>query len=229
MGFEINEVVLYSRGFHEYRSMFNLTKKDFKRSILSVADGPASFHAKMAEKGVHITSLDPVYGCSPKDIERRFYETFDDIFMQIKRESDADPSWCWSFYDDAYDMKRRCEKSFHRFMDEYRTHKKRGYIAGAMPHLPFPDASFDLVICSHFLFLYSHVLDKKFHWHCIREMLRVGREIRVYPLHMMDSSISGFLDPIMAKLVAHGFQVELVPVDYQVRERAHKMLRVCHR
>lgn len=37
------------------------------------------------------------------------------------------------------------------------------YIPGSLPMLPFPDKTFELALCSHFLFLYSEHFDAAFH------------------------------------------------------------------
>ncbi|MEM6452808.1 MAG: SAM-dependent methyltransferase, partial [Cyanobacteria bacterium P01_D01_bin.105] len=64
MAMQLDSVVPFGRSFDEYVNMFSLTATDLHRSILSVADGPASFNAEGTERGYKIQSLDPLYAFS---------------------------------------------------------------------------------------------------------------------------------------------------------------------
>ncbi|MFP6584091.1 MAG: hypothetical protein VCD00_16245 [Candidatus Hydrogenedentota bacterium] len=57
---QINDVLPWGRSLAEYQAMFALTDADLECSILSCADGPASFNAEMTAGGHPITSVDPV-------------------------------------------------------------------------------------------------------------------------------------------------------------------------
>ena len=48
---QLDQVVPFGRSFDEYVRMFSLSEADLQCSILSVADGPASFNAEGTEKG----------------------------------------------------------------------------------------------------------------------------------------------------------------------------------
>jgi hypothetical protein len=69
------------------------------------------------------------------------------------------------------------------FLRDYEQGKAEGrYIVGTLPNLPFERASFDLALCSHFLFLYSDELSLTFHQQSIDAMCAVAREARIFPL-----------------------------------------------
>ena len=54
-----------------------------------------------------------------------------------------------------------------RFLDDYDVGRLEGrYVAAEFPAIPFDDCSFDLAVCSHFLFLYSEHLSQQFQWLC---------------------------------------------------------------
>ncbi len=223
-GFSLPSVILYSRSLGEYRDMFNLTGKDLKRSILGVADGVSSFNMQMDKKGRPMTSVDPVYALNSKDITALFRSNLDDIFSQITRES---TSWQWHYYEDAKAMRKHCEKAFQRFIEHYPNAKKKQYVNAQLPDLPFKDDSYELVLSAHLLFLYEHLFDLRFHWLSLMEMLRVGKEVRVFPLVNIQGECSSHLDPIMARLLRHGFKVDLVPVPYCIRgDVPQRMLRI---
>jgi len=52
--------------------------------------------------------------------------------------------------------------AFNNFLDDYETHHQ-SYIYAKLPNLPFPDQAFDLVLSSHFLFLYSSITEGDLH------------------------------------------------------------------
>lgn len=72
MAMQLKEVVPFGRSLEEYRLMFNLTEADIEKSILSVADGPASFNAEMAKINKSVISLDPLYRFDALEIRNRF-------------------------------------------------------------------------------------------------------------------------------------------------------------
>ena len=69
-----------------------------------------------------------------------------------------------------------------KFLDDYDEEKRQGRSGAAeLPTIPFLDQSFDLAVCSHFLFLYTEHLSAAFHHSAIQELYRVAREVRVFP------------------------------------------------
>ncbi len=54
------------------------------------------------------------------------------------------------------------------------------FVPAQLPELPFFDGTFDLALCSHFLFLCSEHHDAKFHIHALRELCRVAQEVRIF-------------------------------------------------
>ena len=92
---QLDRVVPFGRSLDEYIHMFALSETDLKKSILSVADGPASFNAEGTAKGYKIQSCDPLYVFGADEIRDRFYAVRDDIINQIENTRD---SWVWSYH-----------------------------------------------------------------------------------------------------------------------------------
>ena len=114
-----------------------------------------------------------------------------------------------------------------RFLGDLERGRNEGrYLPHALPALPFPSGSFDLALCSHFLFLYSAAFDATFHRTALGELLRVAREVRVFPLLTMDGAASPHLAPVMADLRRAGYRVIVRRVDYEVMRRGDRMLLV---
>ncbi len=96
----------------------------------------------------------------------------------------------------------------------------------ALPVLPFADASFDLALCSHFLFLYSSQLGKRFHVSAVREMCRVAAEVRVFPLLALGGSRSPHVDHCADDLRGSGFDVVIQGVPYEFQRGGDQMMRI---
>lgn len=80
------------------------------------------------------------------------------------------------------------------------------------------------MLCSHCLFTYTEQLDYAFHLAAIREMLRVGREVRVFPLLDMNAEVSEHLAGVEGELRDDGYTVERVKVDYEFQIGGNEMI-----
>lgn len=102
------------------------------------------------------------------------------------------------------------------------------YQAQELPSLDFADGTFALALCSHFLFLYSTHYDLTFHQDSIREMLRVSREVRIFPLLTLMLDRSPYLDAIINTFQREGYRVEIVQVPYELQKGGNEMLSIRH-
>jgi len=92
--------------------------------------------------------------------------------------------------------------------------------------LPVEDQTFGLALCSHFLFLYSEQLSAEFHCQAIREMLRVAKEIRLFPLLTLGRQHSPHLDLVCDHFRSAGRTCDIEPVDYEFQRGGNEMLRI---
>ena len=104
---------------------------------------------------------------------------------------------------------------------------KRGarYVTAELPDLPFANNTFDLALCSHFLFLYES-LGLDVHVESVVELCRVAREVRVFPLMQLDGQISRNVAVVLEKVLSLGCTAEIVIVPYEFQRGASEMLRV---
>ena len=100
------------------------------------------------------------------------------------------------------------------------------YVAGALPDLPFANTSFDLALCSHFLFLYSNDLSLDFHRRSILELCRVAAEVRIFPLLDMDGRPSPHVTPLLHDLPRQNLRAAIERVDYEFQRGGNEMLRL---
>lgn len=85
---------------------------------------------------------------------------------------------------------------------------------------------FDLVLSSHFLFLYDHIFDFDFHIDTMQEMLRVGSEVRIFPLLDLSGRYSSLVDPVAAGITDRNFRVSVETVPYEFQRGGNQMIRV---
>src|SRR5207253_674088 len=90
------------------------------------------------------------------------------------------------------------------------------YIPGALPVLPFKDGAFELALCSHLLFLYSDNLSYVFHVEAIQEMLRVAKEVRIFPLLNVNAERSIHLDRILKEFPDKKIEIRKVDYEFQI-------------
>jgi ubiquinone/menaquinone biosynthesis C-methylase UbiE len=117
--------------------------------------------------------------------------------------------------------------AMNEFLADYESATDRTrYVAAALPDLPFPDDSFDLALCSHFLFLYSTDLSLDFHRRSILDLFRVAAELRIFPLLDMDGRPSPHVQPLLRDLPRHSLQATIEPVEYEFQRGGNEMLRI---
>ncbi len=224
MPMQLEKVVPFGRSLAEYVCMFNLNETDRQKRILGVGDGPASFNAEATKLGWQVTSIDPIYEFSGADILDRFNQVVDNIIQQVK----ASPQdWVWSYHQSADDLRQNRVQAIQTFIADYESGQQQArYRVGALPNLPFPDQSFDLALCSHFLLLYSDHYDLQFHLDAIQAMLQVSIEVRIFPLLTLMLQRSPYLEPIQQIFGDRGYQVTIEPVAYELQKGGNEMLRI---
>ena len=178
--FTLDEVVPWGRSFDEYRRMFALCDADLQRSVLGCADGPSSFNAEATRRGAKVISADPLYRFANAEIRERIEATSEQILEQTRRNVDE---FVWDTIRSIDELGAVRMEAMRSFLEDFESGKRQGrYVDAELPTLSFPDASFDLALCSHFLFLYTEQLTAAFHQAAIRELCRVAAEVRIFPL-----------------------------------------------
>ncbi|MEM6597448.1 MAG: SAM-dependent methyltransferase [Cyanobacteria bacterium P01_C01_bin.69] len=225
MAMQLDQVVPFGRSFDEYVRMFLLSEADLQCSILSVADGPASFNAEGMERGYRIQSCDPLYAFGADEIKVRFNAVVDGIIEQVENTAD---SWVWSYHASPAALKAHRVEVMERFCEDYEQGRQEGrYRVGALPKLDYADACYDIGLSSHFLFLYSEQLDLDFHVGAIADMLRICKEVRIFPLLTLAQKRSPYVASVMAQLKQAGYETRIETVDYELQLGGNEMLRIC--
>ena len=204
--------------------MFALSDDDLKTRILGCADGPAGFNAEATRRGSRVISIDPLYEFSAEQIRQRIAATAEDILEQTKRNVDE---FIWDEITSIENLHRVRMAAMDDFLADYDAGRRDGrYVTAAAPALPFESASFDLAVCSHFLFLYSEQLGQQFHEDAIVELCRVADEVRIFPLIALGTLPSPYLDSTTAKMRDLNYAVTIERVPYQFQKGGNEMMRI---
>ena len=194
---------------------------------MSCADGPASFNAEATARGIRVISGDPLYRWQAKQIRERISATSEEVLDQTRRNAHE---FVWDTIRSVDELGRLRLAAMERFLEDFESGKlEQRYIEGEFPTLPFANDSFDLAVCSHFLFLYTNHLTEDFHLGPIEDMCRIASEARIFPLLALGGQRSQHLAPATDRLTALGYTVSIERVDYEFQRGGNEMLRVKRR
>ena len=226
MSITLDQVVPWGRSLEEYRRMFDMSERDLDAKILGCGDGPASFNAEMTALGRSVVSCDPIYAFSKEQIARRVEDTYDPIIEQVRHKIQ---NYVWSDFSDPDALGRHRLATMRAFLADFDAGRAAArYLPDALPALSFADGQFDLALCSHLLFLYSEQLALEFHAAAIRELCRVSREVRIFPLLALDCRRSPHIAPVQERLREAGFVVEIQHVPYEFQAGGNQMMRISY-
>lgn len=220
---ELSKVVPWGRSLHEYKEIFSLSSDDLKKKILGCGDGPASFNAELSCINKKIISVDPIYQFNAEQIRSRINEAYLQIIDQVSKNRE---DYVWKNINCVEALGKIRMDAMNIFLSDYEQNKESGrYINASLPSLPFKDSAFDLALCSHYLFLYSEHVNQEQHLLSMRELCRVAKEVRVYPLLSIgNNKLSPHLEVVISDLTDRGVNVSLVPIAYEFQKGANKML-----
>src|SRR5262245_14728129 len=222
--FTLDHVVPWGRSFDEYRHMFALGDAELGLKIVGCADGPARFNAEATRCGAHVVSCDPIYRYDIDQLRARIASTYDNMLEQTRRNADE---FVWRSIRSVEELGEVRMAAMNAFLEDYPAGKTQGrYLDAELPTLPFTDSSFDLALCSHFLFLYSTQLGEAFHRAAIGELCRVATEVRIFPLLALGATRSPFVDGLADELRGQGFRVSLDTVPYEFQRGGNQMMRI---
>jgi len=224
MSFTLSEVVPWGRSYDEYISMFSLSPVDLEQKILGCGDGPASFNSTLSSNGGHIVSVDPAYAFTAREIRKRIEETYEEVLEQTRKNEDE---FLWDVITSVEELGRIRMLAMGAFLEDFEKGMAEGrYQVSGLPELHFKDKEFDIALCSHLLFLYSEKFSKEFHLASIRELCRVAREVRIFPLLELGSRKSRHLKPVTKELKKEHYLVEIKKVSYQFQKGGNEMMIV---
>ncbi|WP_372010642.1 class I SAM-dependent methyltransferase [Paenibacillus chitinolyticus] len=212
--YEQTGVAMTCRNFEEYVRMFDLEPEKLRgKRVLDTGAGASAFTAEASRREIEARAADPLYAMGPSEIEGLGLEEIDRFIAKLTERRHM---YNWDFYEGPELLKELRKKSFADFAADYANPASREekYAAASLPELPHSEDEFDLVLCSHFLFLYGEQFGPEFHLRAMRELLRVckpGGEVRIYPLLTFGGELYPQLPELLAELAREGVTAEYRP------------------
>lgn len=222
MSLELDDYLITGRTFKEYAAFFDLDIKTLQRiHILDCPSGASSFVAEAKKYGIDAQGCDILYRYDVDSLRLQGEKSIEKIY--------ADTSWAFdndlSFYHSIENHKKYRTSALKTFCADFNS---VDYRFAELPKLPYADKSFDLVLSSHLLFVYDDRLDFAFHKASIEEMLRVAKEVRLFPLVDYKNSrvdeVENF-SPFVYK-IAEFFDAEIVKVEFEFQKNANYMMKI---
>lgn len=221
MAFQLNNVVPWGRNMEEYKSMFLLDKEDMKKKIAGFGDGPASFNFEAHCLGCDITSYDPIYQFNKEELEKRIEDVHGTVMQQMSENMD---NYIWTKIRDLHQLEQIRMDAMKLFLNDFEAGLSEGrYRYHELPNcLPIEENYYDIGLSSHFLLLYTQ-LGFDFHIKAIGEMLRVCKEVRIFPVVDLDANQADMISDVIDEFKKK-YDVELKVTNYQFQKNANKML-----
>lgn len=221
MAFQLNEVVPLGRNIKEYQKMFCLEEQDMTKKLAGFGDGPASFNYEATCQGCSVTSFDPIYQFSKEDLQKRIETVRNTVMDQMRKNKD---NYVWTNIKSIDELEKIRMSAMGVFLEDYEKGREEGrYVYHELPEtLPYGNQTFDIGLSSHFLLMYT-ALGYEFHIQAMEEMLRVCKEIRIFPIVDLDAH-----NTKLANDVIHYFEkeheVEIVHTQYEFQKGDNKLL-----
>jgi len=191
------------------------------KRVLDCPGGPSGLVAGAIERDINMVAVDPQYSETAETLARR---GADDIKLTINKAR-KDPSL--RMEDSEYAVfEQEKQNALAAFMQAYRVHPER-FVVGSLPELPFENGAFDLVLSGHLLFVYaprslggimkSELFDLDFHIAAVRELIRVGKEVRIFPTYAFTGEVrrQPWVEPVSEIFRREGHEVSFIPSRWQ--------------
>lgn len=221
MAFKLNSVVPWGRNMAEYKLMFMLDDTDLSKKIAGFGDGPASFNYEMTEMGGDVTSFDLIYQFSKEDIEKRIEEVRITVMEQMRENVD---NYVWKNIKSLDELEKVRMSAMRKFLSDYEKGRDESrYVYHMLPdRLPYETDFFDIGLSSHFLLMYTS-LGYDFHISAITEMLRICKEIRIFPIVDLDANKTDLIKNVIDHF-RRSFEVDVVKTEYEFQKGDNKLL-----
>lgn len=220
MALQLQDFLITGRTFEEYVAFFGLDTGALNgKKVLDCPGGVSGFVAEASRRGIDTHACDILYRFDRERIAARARESIETIY--------ADTAWMAGFNINFYGSIEGHRKHREDALDAFaadREHER--YRFETLPSLSYGDDAFDILLSSHLLFVYDDRLDADFHTDSVREMLRVAREVRLFPLVDYKNSRRDEPDNFspMVVIIQKYFDAEVVPVDFEFQPGAGYMM-----
>lgn len=221
VSFKLEGVVPWGRRLNEYRLMFQLNDNDMSKKIAGFGDGPASFNYEATQKGYSVTSFDPIYQFTKEQLQKRIEEARITVIQQMKENME---NYVWTNIKDLNELEDLRMSAMKLFLSDYENGKKeKRYVYHKLPDkLAFKDNTFDIGLSSHFLLMYTD-LGYDLHIRAISEMLRICKEVRIFPILDLDANNTELITSVIEYFKKSNI-VEIRKTEYEFQKGGNQLL-----
>ena len=204
--------------------MFDLSEADLNARLFEYGCGPSAFNAECHQQGRSVISCDSLFSEDLLSLKQKVSSIVEDRVAGIKKTPEL---FDFRHYGslDAFIAYRR--HGIDDFFEDYEQGLAEGrYVHKDLKALPFADFSFDLALSAHDLFGDSVVPEVAVHLQVIRDLARIAKELRIFPLIDSNGEPSPLLGPVLLGLQQEQYGVEVREVNDSLQPKGNAMLRV---
>ena len=220
----MSNLVLWGHHSDEYQEMFDLSPDSLNGRLLEYGSGPSAFNAEVHQAGKQCVSCCPLFALDKDTLSSKAVLVFADMAEQVREERDKFDFSHYGSFEGLLEQRRAGMATF--FADYELGKKEKRYLPIQDIILPFANFSFDLALSSHYLFGELENQDLDFHIAVIKELARVAKEVRIFPLIDREGQPSPFLGPVLLGLQQENYGTEVRNVNYLLQAQGNAMLRV---
>ncbi|MDF1757737.1 MAG: hypothetical protein P1U74_05525 [Legionellaceae bacterium] len=220
----MRRLALWGQHLDEYRDMFDLKDDDLNKRFLEYNSGASAFNFELHNKSLNCVSCDPWFNLDKNSLEEKINTNFDERMSQLESNLNKIDVSRYGSFEKLISYRRLGMESF---LADYESGlQSNRYMAISEDHLPFSDFSFDFALVANNFFadLDFHTVDH--HLGLIKELAKVAKEVRIFPLVDSKGEPSPLLGPILLGLNQDNYGVEVRDVSYHLQPRGNAMLRI---
>lgn len=220
----MRKLVLWGHGTQDYLEMFDLSQTEIEAGILEYGCGPSAVNSQLTSQKMKVVSCDPLFVLDKDTLSSKTKIIFASMADEVAQHQDQFDFREWGDFESLLAAR---QKGMMDFFSDYDKGKQEGrYLGVSDYHLPFEDFSFDYALSTHYFFADLDEQTVEFHLNMIRELARVSREVRIFPLIDREGNPSELLGPVLLGLQQENYGVEVREVSFHLHKSGNAMLRV---
>ncbi|HAT8888734.1 TPA: hypothetical protein JBA60_02590 [Legionella pneumophila subsp. pneumophila] len=221
----MRKLVLWGHGIEDYREMFDLPQGVENLRLLEYGCGPSVVNYQQTQvKKKGVVSCDPLFVLDKDTLLAKAKMIFANMAEEVRQHQDQ---FDFSRNGSLDKLLQERQEGMMQFFADYEQGKADGRYLGLTDyHLPFADFTFDFALSSHYFFADLDEQTVDFHLIAIRELARVAKEVRIFPLIDREGNTSQFLGPVLLGLQQENYGVEVREVAFHLHKSGNAMLRV---
>ena len=217
-------LLLWGNSLADYVQMFDLSQQDLALPLLEIGFGPSSFNTELTAKGYQVVSLHELFKLPIDEISALVEAGFNQLNENVSKEPNQ---LVWKNFSSSTEFITSRQRAKTLFLNDLAQGlMARRYQNATITRLPFPDHTFDKVLCANITFSTKNLLTIDEQITAIIELCRVAHEVRIFPLLGENNNTSPLIGPILAKLHCAGYGVEIKQVNYELQKGGNAMMRV---